>query len=74
MMMRHKDKLDEHFKASLNIDIEETINAHRPSVLYFDDVFTAPFFGYESQDDYYRKASSIHRIHENKTPTVYMHA
>jgi len=45
-----------------------------PSVTEFDDKLTAPFFGYESQDDYYRKAACYHRIPRITRPTLFMNS
>lgn len=40
----------------------------------FDNAYTAPMFGFDSAKDYYRSASSIHRIMGIKTPTLIINA
>ena len=62
-------------KEKTGLDIKETLlkNA-KPSVLKFDEMFTAPIFGYDSQDDYYRKAACYHRIPKIAVPTFFMNA
>lgn len=40
----------------------------------FDDAYTAPLFGFDSAKDYYRSASSVHRIMNIKVPTVILNA
>lgn len=40
----------------------------------FDDTYTAPLFGFDSAKDYYRSASSVHRIMGIKTPTLIINA
>ncbi|TAG59615.1 MAG: alpha/beta fold hydrolase, partial [Cytophagales bacterium] len=40
------------------------------SLLQFDNWFTAPTFGYESAEDYYKKNSAIHFMESIKTETL----
>lgn len=54
------------------MNLREHIATNRPSILEFDDKITAPFFGYEGRDDYYHKASCIHRLPNIRIPTVFL--
>ena len=40
----------------------------------FDNVFTAPLHGFRNTDDYWRQASSIHRLHTIRVPALVMNA
>ena len=73
IMLRHEPVLKEHFK-SINIDIRDTVTRNPPSIITFDDVFTAPAFGYEGVDDYYQKASCYHRMPAIRVPTLFLNA
>ena len=42
------------------------------SILEFDDSLTAPIFGYQDREDYYKKASCVHRMPDIKVPTVFL--
>ena len=53
LMLYHEPKLKDYFANELNIDIREQIRINRPSILWFDEAFTAPYFGYKSREDYY---------------------
>lgn len=44
------------------------------SLEQFDDVITAPLFGYEGAADYYQKASCRPRLHQIKQPTLILNA
>ncbi len=35
-----------------------------------DDLYTAPLGGFTDAEDYYRRCSTLHRLHEVETPTV----
>lgn len=48
------------------------IDNNTPSILNFDDKITAPVFGYKDGEDYYRKASCVHRLPSIKIPTVFL--
>ena len=61
-------------KEKTGLDIIHTIKTTKPSVVNFDELFTAPIFGYDSQDDYYRKAACYHRIPNIRVPTFFMNA
>ena len=56
IMIRHQEMLQDRVKDELELDLIETIKNNEPSVLWFDDTFTAPIHGYENREDYYRKA------------------
>ncbi|KAA8904452.1 hypothetical protein TRICI_005502 [Trichomonascus ciferrii] len=40
----------------------------------FDEVYTAPFFGFDTAFDYYRNASPVHRLTKIRTPTLILNA
>ena len=40
------------------------------SVRSFDDVFTAPHFGFQNADDYYYRASALRVIHQLRVPAL----
>lgn len=40
----------------------------------FDNQYTAPLFGFDTANDYYRNASSVHRLMNIRTPTVIINA
>ena len=49
--------------------------APRPSSIWeFDDVFTAPAFGFRSAQDYYRQCSAAHFLHAIRLPTLVIQA
>ena len=70
-ILKHEPVLKEFFKEKMNIDIRKTVESHPPDILYYDTVFTAPYFGYKSLHDYHYKASSYHRIPMIETPTFF---
>lgn len=39
-----------------------------------DEELTSKFFGFEDREDYYRKASCVHRIPQIRTPTLFFNA
>ena len=45
-----------------------------PDVLYFDRVFTVPYFGYKNLEDYHYQVSACHRIPQIATPTFFLNA
>jgi predicted alpha/beta-fold hydrolase len=48
--LSHENVLQEHFKETLGVDMKETLkNQKPPSLLMFDDVFTARAFGYKDR-------------------------
>lgn len=44
------------------------------NIAEFDDAFTAPMFGFDTAKDYYRNASSVHRLMNIRTPTLLLNA
>uniref|UniRef100_A0A7S3IKC8 Uncharacterized protein n=1 Tax=Strombidium inclinatum TaxID=197538 RepID=A0A7S3IKC8_9SPIT len=76
VMKRHEPVLRDHFEQTLMMNLGDILDQSsvKGSVLEFDEVITAPFFGYESQDDYYTKAACVHRIPKIKTPTLFMNS
>ena len=73
-MLKHEPTFRDHFKEQLGFDLKERIESTKPSLLNFDDTITAPFFGYEDREDYYNKASCVHRIPNIRIPTLFMNA
>lgn len=50
-------------------------NAYNAKTMFdFDDLVTAPLFGYKGALDYYKHNSSIHFIHKIKTKGIVIHA
>ena len=74
IVLQHEPMLRDMVKEKTGLDIIETIQSKKPTVLQFDELFTAPIFGYDSQDDYYRKAACFHRIPNIAVPTFFMNA
>jgi predicted alpha/beta-fold hydrolase len=60
-----------HLNEVLGMDVKKVISENPPSVTYFDDIITAPFFGYENRMDYYRKAACYNRVPDIRIPTVF---
>lgn len=58
----------------MNINIKETIKNNPPSILFFNDTFTGPAFGYKNRQEYYEKTSCSLRIPNIKTPTLFMNS
>lgn len=52
-----------------NYKIPKEFNQKNIDLKMLDEVFTAPYWGYESADDYYQKASSINDLKNIKIPT-----
>lgn len=49
--------------------------AYKANTMFdFDDMVTAPLFGYKGALDYYKQNSSIHYIHKIKTKGIVIHA
>lgn len=44
------------------------------NIVDFDTYFTAPLFGFDTAMDYYRNASSVHRLMNIRVPTVIINA
>lgn len=68
LVKHHKDVLAQ----SPVFDYENRKKVH--TIAEFDDYFTAPLFGFDSSKDYYRSASSVHRIMNIKVPTLILNA
>jgi predicted alpha/beta-fold hydrolase len=63
------------FKKKLYPDLYETETLPLARTLReFDDLYTAPAFGFESVDDYYNKASSLPYLPAIRIPTLIIHA
>lgn len=46
-----------------------------PKYIYeFDNIYTAPFFGFDCASDYYRLASSVHKLTSIRTPTLILNS
>ncbi|ANB14843.1 putative carboxylic ester hydrolase [Sugiyamaella lignohabitans] len=69
LVKNHKDVLsnNEHFVRALNKPSPRTLPE-------FDDLYTAPFFGFDSSSDYYRLGSSVHRLTSIRTPTLILNS
>lgn len=68
LLKKHAHVLEEN--PAFNYD-----NRWKVDKLYdFDDVFTAPMFGFDSARDYYRHGSPVNRIMGIKVPTVIINA
>lgn len=69
VVKNHKEMLEEHpvfIKAQ---------SAARPKFIYeFDDLYTAPFFGFDCASDYYRLGSSVHKLTSIRTPTLILNS
>lgn len=75
VLLRHEPVLRDHFKERLGMDIIDFVNGpSRPSILDFDNLITAPYFGYADREDYYRKAACYHRIPHIRKPVFFMNA
>ena len=74
LMLRHEPTFRQHFQEKLGFDLKQKLESEKPSLLNFDDSITAPFFGYKDRDDYYDKASCVHRIPSIRIPTLFMNA
>jgi predicted alpha/beta-fold hydrolase len=69
LIKNHKDVLEEH---PIFVKAQKKPT---PKLIYeFDDIYTAPFFGFDSAHDYYRLASSIHRLTAVRTPTLILNS
>ncbi|VVT50818.1 uncharacterized protein SAPINGB_P002890 [Magnusiomyces paraingens] len=68
LLKNHKDVLAQ----NPNFDYEKRLSLKY--IYDFDDAFTAPLFGFDSAKDYYRSASSVHRILGIRVPTVTINA
>ena len=74
VLMKHEPYLAEHFKKKINVDIKKTIASNPWSLWKFDDTFTAPYYGYKSQVDYYNQCSAHHRLPNVKVPLLLLNA
>ena len=74
LMLKHEPTFRQHFQEKLGFDLKQKLESEKPSLLTFDDAITAPFFGYSGRDDYYNKASCVHRIPSIRIPTLFMNA
>ena len=62
-------------KKELFPDLYDTRDLARTrTVRDFDELYTAPYGGFADADDYYARASAIHRIHGIRVPTLVIHA
>lgn len=53
---------------------DESLTKHVKSIVDFDNLFTAPMFGFDTATDYYRHGSSCNRIMNIRVPTLILHA
>lgn len=74
MFSKHADAMEDELKKKLNLDMKKFIKEQRPSILEYDKVLTAPFNGYANTQDYYYKASCVHRIPSIAIPTLFINA
>ena len=74
LLLRHEPVLRDHFLKEHNMNIKQMIKDNPPSILNFDNIFTAPAFGYKDRADYYDTASSHHRIPKITIPTFFLNA
>lgn len=72
LMNRHQPGLGQSLPHIYGDSYEKTQDVS--SLREFDETFTAPFFGFHSARDYYRSASSVHRLLEIRTPTLIVNA
>jgi len=50
--------------------VDNGLNPVPDRLLPFDDQFTAPVWGYDSANDYYADASSVHVLKDVRVPTI----
>ena len=65
--------LQDHYMEEYNIDLKANILISK-TLLVWDDIITAPAFGYGNVDNYCNLASCYHNLEKVKTPTLILMA
>lgn len=64
-MLKHENEINEAFIDKFGSSVSELFskwNDAQTTVDNIDEDLTSKFFGFEDKEDYYRKASCVHRI------------
>lgn len=70
---QYRSILKDHYFDNHGVDLEKALIKVR-TVTDYDHLVTSKVFGYETIENYYNKASSVHRIPHITTPTFIMMA
>ena len=73
--LSHPYILEEYFQKEHGItDLKETFALYPTSIRNFDLNFTCKVHGYSSPEEYYQKASCVHRIPNIQVPTLFINS
>eukprot|EP00826_Nyctotherus_ovalis_P060228 TRINITY_DN842_c0_g2_i13.p1 TRINITY_DN842_c0_g2~~TRINITY_DN842_c0_g2_i13.p1 ORF type:complete len:150 (+),score=30.20 TRINITY_DN842_c0_g2_i13:261-710(+) len=70
LLVKHKEvlrPLEKQIGSTIEELVERKVTYHE-----FDQLVTAPSYGFATLNDYYRKSSSVLKVHEVKVPTLFL--